>query len=573
MHVTNLPNLDALHMRDAGRMAYLAAQVDDLARLLSQAPDWSASTTLLAEADWLQQRLGQLEERMERKLVVAIVGPSGVGKSTLLNALAGRILSPMGLERPTTREFVIYASSASEAETLRNELTGAPVRIALAPDSAEMQALVLLDTPDTNTLTEHQRFLSQALEHVDVLLTVFTALNPRLYDNIRFLAPFVRLLPPEAVIPVVNMVDRVPLQELERDVLPDFARALEAEWGLRNPRIYLTAARTSLPAGGVIHDEAPLHARNDLDALRTALFASREDMGQVLSDQRLAQGERLVALLREHCLEMLASVAVPRRAVAPALSEFAANLAAEVRQALARHTQRLPTGLHAALWSSLAERAWGPIGWLAAVWALLLRAGAWLGRLGSRRADAEDAAPYASLARGQLTAAWQTARQNAARAWPAVGDGLVAAGFGLQARLAAGVASDETATSTLARLDGAVRERLQSLAAGLGAWPVQWLLNLPVLGLLVWIGYEALSGFVRSEFLPEAYFRHAGLALLTAWGLSFCLLQLLVGMVTRFAFRRRLAIELAESLAGEAVGGWLAQLDVLDALERACTER
>jgi ATPase subunit of ABC transporter with duplicated ATPase domains len=41
--------------------------------------------------------------------VITLVGSTGAGKSTLLNALAGRRIAQEGVDRPTTREPVVYA--------------------------------------------------------------------------------------------------------------------------------------------------------------------------------------------------------------------------------------------------------------------------------------------------------------------------------------------------------------------------------------------------------------------------------------------------------------------------------
>ncbi|NQV06687.1 50S ribosome-binding GTPase, partial [bacterium] len=43
-------------------------------------------------------------------LVVAVVGPTGSGKSTLINAMAGAIVSNAGALRPTTRTPVLWSS-------------------------------------------------------------------------------------------------------------------------------------------------------------------------------------------------------------------------------------------------------------------------------------------------------------------------------------------------------------------------------------------------------------------------------------------------------------------------------
>ncbi|HEY2596940.1 MAG TPA: GTPase, partial [Candidatus Dormibacteraeota bacterium] len=48
--------------------------------------------------------------------VLALVGGTGVGKSTLMNAIAGENVSPAGARRPTTSEAVAWVPSRRGSE-------------------------------------------------------------------------------------------------------------------------------------------------------------------------------------------------------------------------------------------------------------------------------------------------------------------------------------------------------------------------------------------------------------------------------------------------------------------------
>jgi len=240
---------------------------------------------------------------------------------------------------------------------------------------------VLVDTPDTNTLPENQRLLGLLLERVDVLLTVFPAHNPKLHDNLSFLQPTVRQLPPEAVWPVLNMVDRIPRQELERVIAPDFRRALAGAWGLEPERVYLISARASAPGAAWLPDEQPLHGVNEFTALRSALFRSLNKASQVV-DRRLAQAEHLIAVLRAEVAERLDAAEPDRRAADEGLTALQTRAREVLGQATRSQVQRgSSVDLHAALYALLGVRWWGPVGWLVTLWSLLLRASNWVRRL------------------------------------------------------------------------------------------------------------------------------------------------------------------------------------------------
>ncbi|MFO7696532.1 MAG: GTPase, partial [Anaerolineae bacterium] len=147
-------------------LARLSGELDRLDALLVRLPLWEPAGELKAEVSWVRGQLERLAEAWDRRLVVAIVGPSGAGKSTLLNALAGRALSSVGLERPTTRQVVAFVPSEDDARWLELTLGESHVQVTVAQDAPGLAHLILLDTPDTNTVPENQALLERTLEHV-----------------------------------------------------------------------------------------------------------------------------------------------------------------------------------------------------------------------------------------------------------------------------------------------------------------------------------------------------------------------------------------------------------------------
>ena len=62
------------------------------------------------------------ENEQSRPLVVALFGGTGVGKSSLLNRIAGAPIALVGTERPTSRETTVYVHEAVKLASLPPEL-------------------------------------------------------------------------------------------------------------------------------------------------------------------------------------------------------------------------------------------------------------------------------------------------------------------------------------------------------------------------------------------------------------------------------------------------------------------
>src|SRR5256885_8791696 len=81
-------------------------------------------------------------------LVVMLMGGTGVGKSSLLNALSGGPIAQASYTRPTTRDSVVYYHRSMRPEQLDPALQHCKL---VAHDRAELEQKVLVDTPDLDS--------------------------------------------------------------------------------------------------------------------------------------------------------------------------------------------------------------------------------------------------------------------------------------------------------------------------------------------------------------------------------------------------------------------------------------
>ena len=171
-----------------------------------------------------------------RVTVVGLLGGTGSGKSSLLNALAGDEISAAGARRPTTaRPLAWIPADTDPALDALLEMLGIDERV----QHHESAPLALLDLPDIDSLvTEHRRLVSDVIPYLDVAVWV---VDPEKYRD-RALHDLIRtLLSHEAMFRfALNQIDRLDPADLML-VTADLHQALRAD-GVRNPVVWTAAA-------------------------------------------------------------------------------------------------------------------------------------------------------------------------------------------------------------------------------------------------------------------------------------------------------------------------------------------
>ena len=169
---------------------------------------------------------------LDAPLLVLLFGPTGAGKSSLLNTLAGFRASPSGVMRPTTREVIVAAAPEARRSLLGEgsaltSLSGDRLAFVEAPGVPEGVALV--DSPDVDSIEHTNRELTDRLaEAADLGIFVTTA--TRYADRVPW---EVLARARDRGLPLLVVVNRMPEDAADRrEILGDIERLL-AESGVQ----------------------------------------------------------------------------------------------------------------------------------------------------------------------------------------------------------------------------------------------------------------------------------------------------------------------------------------------------
>ncbi len=180
--------------------------------------------------------------------IVALVGATGSGKSSLFNSLAGMELAETGVRRPTTGRATACVWGDEGADALLDWLE-VPRRhrtvretVLDADREAELHGLVLLDMPDhDSTQLSHRLEVDRLVELVDLLVWV---VDPQKYADEALHHGYLKRLANHdgVMIVVLNQIDTLAPKEAET-CRTDLRRLLDSD-GLDSVRLLVTSAAT-----------------------------------------------------------------------------------------------------------------------------------------------------------------------------------------------------------------------------------------------------------------------------------------------------------------------------------------
>ena len=498
---------------------------------------WTPAPQLSSVVEETLSVVNGLEERLEAKAIVAVVGGTSAGKSTLVNALCGKDGTVEdGNSRPTTRRITALARTAGDADFLLENLGAG--EIAVKQDFGfRFHDVVLVDTPDTDSseCADYSDLLDCVLKRADVLVCVFPAQDPKRRDNLVRLAEKVSKYRAEHVCLVINQCDRINEGELD-EIRRDFEQNIRKSW-TKTGKVFLVSARSSLADPNWPEGERPLHGVNEFADLCSAI---RELDGSRFADRHIERARELRAETEKYIRGRVGECG-DWDAVCDALEKFEEKLVGRLVEQEADRIVSRAGDLSTLLYRETAERWHGPIG-------LYLHVGLFVGSVVSslrylnpfswpRRAAAKlqgvlgnGRTAEESLCDDSLAFDWDAVKGVVLEGWPEIGATLVN-----DFKMSPDLIDAEKAVVVDGLKTALRRHWPRSLKAGIGKMAkskshpfLQFVAHLPLVAMLSWSFYELIGNYCRGNYLPQAYFQHLCAIVLLLWLLPSWLVRSLI---------------------------------------------
>lgn len=456
------------------------------------------------ETALLRARLDELREREHRLddvLLVALVGGSGVGKSTLLNALAGDQIAETSEMRPCTSLPTVYHPPGMQCSLAHLAGVRHIARSAL-------ERIALIDTPDSDTIVkEHRRIVEQVLQECDLIL--LCADGEKYLDE----ATWSLLYPLRGLRAMVCVETRV---NREDTTIREHWLARLHEEGFQVGRYFRVNALRALDRKLTLSTAR----ENEFEFNDLELFLHHELDRERVARIKSSNAAGLLAKTVERLHECVGEESPRLKDLKEALDEGDRALT----QATLRHFTAGPLS-EAHLWVQALGREVG------------IRAKGGIGTL-YRIIEVVRSLPYRIPAlfgisnrpeAGEIAAVTFFGGQGQESGKTVLPDGLsieyaalrskvrlrfIQAGFEMPEAPDAQDFQEELEKRVRAVFQGPVREGFMARARWLCAWPVAVLLDSLPLALLVYTAYLVLNAYYRGELLPSALFTNTGIVLI-----------------------------------------------------------
>ena len=535
-------NNNELTIKLKGKMIEVHNKIQSLKEYFEKLFYWNKKESIIAQCDVALNILDSLEERLESKLVVTLIGGCGIGKSTLFNALTQTDnLSNVGTERPTTRELIICSSDKNDAEFIVDKIGHDNCFLCSSPTAAEFSNVILIDSPDTdsNENEKHHKLLKQIIKMSDVLFCGFSAENPKRWDNLNFMKEFVDVYDKDNLYVFLNQCDRQDEKELKEVIKPDFKKHLERAWNRNISDVFLISAKNNLQKSEWSEHAEPKHHYDEFGKLKNTL--TNMSCNDFLVSSRLKKANHLYSYISETIKKEIK--------IFDNLKEFnddILNIKKEAEEkaivAIRSSNKEIQTGLTSIIYRRLASEWWGPIGWILAVWARIITFGFGMMSLG-RLKNPIVMAITAAIAglnwfknKKDMDKLKENKSFNAAmfeyskvfsKRWPSLAEKFVKIGFkdSVRNRDAIMPEMDNIEKDFEDQWYFALENEIDIAVSKASSGTLQFLLNILPLGLALYIVEECIRKFFTQQYLSSNFFLHAIITLILVSILCFVFLQ------------------------------------------------